>query len=617
MERIGRFVASEEERAQIGDSVVRRWLSHPEMEHFFSKYGMDETYFRERYAPLFFYRRESDPRDGYNQEDFVDYLQNRDVTLVDLDRLFSTYRRALLGVMIESGFSDGAVIDDILEDTDAQRQKALEYYAHSIYSGKKKLARELVKFRQYQKVIDKSAIVSKTDPRGVLTYVNPAFCTISGYSRDELIGRPHSIVRHPDSRPEQFATLWNTIQAKKVYHGVIKNLRKGGGTYYVDATIVPILDEENQIVEYIALRYDITKLVEALEQARLAQRAKDEFLANISHEIRTPLNAIIGFITILRSRVRDETDAHYLGVIDKSSQTLLSTVNDILDLSKLQSGKFAIVNDPFDPLRELGSVVSLFGLRAHEKEIRYAVYLDPAIPVCLLGDAGRIKQVLANFLSNAIKFTPEKGMVKIKGVYAAGTLTVMVQDTGIGVHPLKQGKIFEAFEQADGSISRNHGGTGLGLSICTQLVSLMEGEILFKSVEHRGSRFGFKIPCPLCPDVQEARFDPLRYASLHGAVLLEEEEGETVLLLEKYLSDFGVGTVAVNPPLLGKWDFAICPPGCAATEELLRRGTEVAMLCRTYGAPGEAAEGVTRLPSPFLPQEIQGVLERALMRRRG
>ena len=105
---------------------------------------MDETYFRERYAPLFFYRRESDPRDGYNQEDFVDYLQNRDVTLVDLDRLFSTYRRALLGVMIESGFSDGAVIDDILEDTDAQRQKALEYYAHSIYSGKKKLARELV-----------------------------------------------------------------------------------------------------------------------------------------------------------------------------------------------------------------------------------------------------------------------------------------------------------------------------------------------------------------------------------------------------------------------------------------------------------------------------------------
>lgn len=617
MKRIIRFFGEGSERDAMGEALIEGWLSDPLMEAFFEKYGMERGYFEEHYARKLVFGAECMEGPRFVGQCLVDYLHNRDVTLVDLDRLFSTYRRSLVRVLIGSGKYSAASIDEILADTDEQRQKALEYYAQSIFSGEKKLRTELVRFREYQKVIDKSAIVSKTDPHGIITYVNHAFSTISGYAKEELVGQPHRIVRHPDTPSELFRQMWETIKAKKVFHGIIKNRRKNGEPYYVDATVVPILDEENRIVEFIAMRYEITPLMEALESARMAQRAKDEFLANVSHEIRTPLNAIIGFIGILKRQTPEGTGLEYLDLMDKSSHMLLGTVNDILDFSKLQSGKFTLTPEPFDPVRELSSAIALFGSRAAEKSIRYGVYLDPGLPKSLYADSARIKQILSNFLSNAIKFTPEGGMVKVKAVYEKGELSVMVQDTGIGVSPSMQGRIFEPFEQADGSITRNYGGTGLGLSICAQLVSMMGGEVVFKSVEHKGSLFGFRIPCAEYGRDTQKRFAPDRYSGMRIALIKESEEREMGGLIEKYLRDFGV-TVVLNPPISQEgFDAVFCPASSKKMGKLLSGETPVVTLQQTRSQGYDLYPHVEQLPEPFLPYEIDIVLGRILGKRSG
>ena len=148
--------------------------------------------------------------------------------------------------------------------------------------------------------------------------------------------------------------------SKKIFKATIKNRKKNGESYYVDSTIVPILDENNDIIQYISMRYDVTKLVEAIEVADKAKRIRDEFLANMSHEIRTPLNGIIGFVEILLKQNNDKRSNHFLEIIHSSAQMLLRIVNDVLELSKLQSGKFQIELLPFNPIEEVGAVISLF-----------------------------------------------------------------------------------------------------------------------------------------------------------------------------------------------------------------------------------------------------------------
>ena len=200
---------------------------------------------------------------------------------------------------------------------------------------------------EYKKAVDASAIVSKADLKGIITYVNDIFCELSGYKKEELIGKPHSIVRHPDMPKELFKELWKTIQSKKIFKGIIKNKAKNGEIYYVASTIVPILDNNAEIIEYLSLRYDITELVEAKEKAEIAQKVKSIFLANMSHEIRTPLNAIIGFSDILcESNIANE-EKENAKIISRSAKSLLNIINDVLDISKMENGKFELEEKEF------------------------------------------------------------------------------------------------------------------------------------------------------------------------------------------------------------------------------------------------------------------------------
>ena len=287
------------------------------------------------------------------------------------------------------------------------------------------------------------------------------------------------------------------------------------------------------------------RLNSQLEAARLkaeeASRAKSEFLANMSHEIRTPLNALNGFITLLRDEEDPQTRKQYLDIISNASDALLNIISDTLDFSKIESGKLDIEPEEFTVDKLLNSTFSLFEARAKEKMIRFTLTIDPAIPCCLISDSFRLRQIVSNILSNAIKFTPENGEISVTADYDEGTLRIRISDTGIGITEEQQARIFDAFAQANGATDRQYGGTGLGLAISVRLAQMLGGGITVDSTPNEGSIFTVTINAPACdiptevPAQQKAL--PER---LQGHILLVEDIETNRLFARMMLENVGL-----------------------------------------------------------------------------
>ena len=252
-------------------------------------------------------------------------------------------------------------------------------------------------------------------------------------------------------------------------------------------------------------------LVEARDVAEAANRAKSEFLAAMSHEIRTPLNGVLGMAAALETTQLSELQRRMIGVINESGQTLMALLTDILDLSKIEAGAMQLESTPFDMIGSVQAVASLFEQTAKAKGVGFEVEVAPDAAGMFEGDPTRVRQVIQNLTSNAMKFTAE-GSVKLRlsaGPAEAGRRRVMVEviDTGCGIPAEAQSRLFSKFMQADSSTSRKYGGTGLGLAICRELVTAMGGEIGVESEEGRGSRFWFAIPLPVAAS-EEAEAAP-------------------------------------------------------------------------------------------------------------
>jgi signal transduction histidine kinase len=344
-----------------------------------------------------------------------------------------------------------------------------------------------------------------------------------------------------------------------------------------------------RVINIVHQRRKYHKLHEDLRRTKiLAEKAtqhKSQFLANMFHEIRTPLNAIIGFITLLRENETDEKKLKYLDIITNSSDSLLQIINDILDVSKIESGKLEIEPHNFNPYKDLIPVAELFQAKAAEKNIVLKVKYNNDMPELLYGDSLRIKQIFSNLLSNAIKFTPEGSEVKCVVWYKKGKLNIIVKDRGIGISEEQQKKIFQPFTQADGSIVRKYGGTGLGLTISMELSRLLGGEITLRSKEGKGSVFRLSLPVPI--GVEKKKEEEEIITSLDGHILVVEDYEANRMFVGIILENAGLtyemahdGVEAIEKFKTGKYDLILMDEnmpklnGTEATKEILRMEEE-------------------------------------------
>jgi len=285
------------------------------------------------------------------------------------------------------------------------------------------------------------------------------------------------------------------LTAQRDEESLVKGFRLGA----VDYVLKPFSAEElrARVELHISLKKAREELKKARDIAEQAANAKALFLANMSHEIRTPLNGIVGMIEIMRQTKLDDQQREYLSIIDISSETLLMIINDILDFSKIEAGQISLEQISFNLRNEVNDVYKVLAYSARQKELELSVHISNDVPDTVQGDPFRLKQILINLINNAIKFT-SKGDVRVgvSLVHKAGykdAIRFEIRDSGIGISPENQKKLFKSFSQADTSTTRNFGGSGLGLAISKRLVQMMDGDIGVESEEGQGSTFWFTV----------------------------------------------------------------------------------------------------------------------------
>ncbi|MBS3954951.1 MAG: response regulator [Methylomicrobium sp.] len=415
--------------------------------------------------------------------------------------------------------------------------------------------------RKLVEVVEQSPVSTIiTSLNGTIEYVNEAFIQGCGYSREELVGQNPRVLKSEKTSTETYLKLWNTLKSGKTWKGEFINKRKDGTEYVEYAIIIPIRDAGGSITHYAALKEDISdkkRLNEELDQHRhhlealvkqrtleletawaladAANRAKSSFLANMSHEIRTPMNAIIGMTYLLRRSGMTADQNERLNKIDSATQHLLSIINDILDISKIEAGHMQLEAVDFSLNVVLDNIYSMIADKARAKGLSIRFDCDQ-VPKWLRGDPTRLRQSLLNYADNAVKFT-EAGEICLRvSVLEESNEGLLIrfefQDSGVGIAEEKLAILFEAFTQADASTTRKFGGTGLGLAITKRLANMMGGDAGVSSVLGKGSTFWFTARLQRGQGQMPERQEEAVAAEV---ILRRDHSGARVLLVEDNL----------------------------------------------------------------------------------
>ena len=404
----------------------------------------------------------------------VRHLRGSSIIEMDADGA----RRAVLGTVID--------ITDIIEARQAVAESEARY---------RRLAEQA------------TDMIASISLEGRFEFVTPSAQNILGFTPEALIGqRPFDLI-HPDDRKSvatAYATLLDQGADAPTPQVRYRGLHADGGWIWLEGRPRVVFDPESGApTGYQDVVRDISVSVAAevaVERARAAAEAsaaaKTDFLANMSHELRTPLTSVLGFSRLIKEQPELSTNTRrFVDRVMNAGAALLATVNDILDFSKLEAGQIEVKRQPASPLAVLSQTVDLFGVQAEEKGLAIGLEVAEGFPETVLLDVDRLRQILLNLVGNAVKFT-EAGEVKIQASYQEEALSIAVIDTGEGISPEMQVKLFQRFSQVDASPTRSHGGTGLGLAICKGLVEAMGGEIGVTSQLGHGARFHFSIPAP-------------------------------------------------------------------------------------------------------------------------
>lgn len=381
------------------------------------------------------------------------------------------------------------------------------------------------------KAINESNAVIEFSPEGIIEYVNDEFLDIMGYSKNELIGQNHNILLNNEDLDLNI-DFWKKLNTGKFQSGRFKRKHKNGSLVWIQASYSPVLNADKEIVKITKIAQNITIEInaqEALEKAKLLADElniqKDHFIANISHEIRTPINAVLGFTDLLLEEETNEKKTNYLKSVKTAGDNLLYLINDILDLSKIETGIFQIDQSPFNLYKTIDDVFSILGLKAKQKELVFNKIIDQKVPKYVIGDKNRLTQILVNLIGNAIKFTSIGNVSLVVSLHENARLKFEVSDTGIGIPQDKLKSIFERFSQAQENTSRQYGGSGLGLNISKLLVEKLGGELEVKSELGNGSTFTFYLPFMAC---QEEKFNE----SLTESSIITKNNSVSILMCE-------------------------------------------------------------------------------------
>ncbi len=432
---------------------------------------------------------------------------------------------------------------------------AVQYYEGSLLdiSERKRAEQDLQEsLERYQILMEASPDpVTVYDSEGKVTYVNPAFEEVFGWSSKELIGQRLDFVP-PHEVEKTTQAVQRTLAGERV---AIESQRLTKDKRLLDIFLSAAIftDREGNPAGMIVASRDITarKRAESLKQAKIAaeaaNEAKSEFLASMSHEIRTPMNAILGMADLLWESPLDSEQKKYVSIFRNAGESLLDIINDILDISKIESGQIELESIPFDIQGLIERGCEMMALKAHEKGLELLCRLRPDTPTNLVGDPVRLRQVLINLMGNAIKFTAKGEVVlevdcqedvHIGGKNKTVELLFSVRDTGIGIPAEKQAQVFESFTQADSSTTRQYGGTGLGLTICKRLVEMMGGRIWVESEEGKGCTFSFTAKFRIDRQPQPTE-KPLAVDITGLRVLVVDDNATNRLILSEALSGWG------------------------------------------------------------------------------